>query len=244
MRFYVDIGNTRIKAAAFEADELKPWPTLLTQAPDFEAWSALGSAAVDAVLVSNVGGRAVGEAVSGALKNLTGCEAMTVKVLNPLAAFTTAYDNPAKLGVDRWLAALAGWMQHRQAVCVVDAGTAMTVDVVSNSGEHLGGMIAPGMALMQQALTKGTANLESDKLVHVAEFATNTNDAIALGCESAARGLLHITQARLKRVLNSDDCHWVFTGGGAAALCEHVDWPHAIDNELVLKGIGLVDQYQ
>ena len=57
------------------------------------------------------------------------------------------YRDPAQLGVDRWLAMCAAWQQFPGSLCVVDAGTAVTIDVVAADGAHSGGLILPGVCL-------------------------------------------------------------------------------------------------
>ena len=70
-----------------------------------------------------------------------------------------AYPEPAKLGVDRWLAMLGGHALERGAVCVVSVGTAMTIDGVDADGRHLGGVIVPGPDLMVGSLLKNTSDI-------------------------------------------------------------------------------------
>jgi pantothenate kinase type III len=76
-----------------------------------------------------------------------------------------AYPKHNKLGVDRWLAMLAAYHYYNAPVCIVSCGSALTLDIVDSQGQHLGGMIMPGLNLMQQALSRGTANLNKFKLV-------------------------------------------------------------------------------
>src|SRR3546814_5490867 len=61
-----------------------------------------------------------------------------------------AYREPERLGVDRWLAMIAAWHTHRGAACIANAGTALTVDVIDAQGQHLGGIIAAGLAAQQR----------------------------------------------------------------------------------------------
>ena len=70
------------------------------------------------------------------------------------------YANPAQLGSDRWAALIAAWQMQRQGCLVVDAGTAMTVDALSDTGEFLGGIITPGFDLMRKSLDGNTGSLE------------------------------------------------------------------------------------
>ena len=77
-----------------------------------------------------------------------------------LAGVTNGYADAAKLGVDRWLAILAARAQTESAFIAVDCGSAITVDLVTSQGEHLGGYIAPGLRLMREALESKTASIK------------------------------------------------------------------------------------
>src|SRR5260221_2473034 len=72
---------------------------------------------------------------------------------------TNGYLNPSLLGADRWLALIGAWTLARSALCVVDAGTAVKVDSVDASGQHLGGLIAPGIHMMREALMSKTSDI-------------------------------------------------------------------------------------
>lgn len=135
--------------------------------------------------------------------------------------------NPDRVGIDRILAA---WMASQtfpgQALIVVDAGSAITVDMVSPAAEFLGGVIVPGLALQFDSLARGTDALPAIELPEASEItpaslpipATDTISAIRsgilLGTASAVDGLIdhHISRAR------SDRPAIVFTGGDSALL--------------------------
>ena len=76
---------------------------------------------------------------------------------------TVAYQDERRLGVDRWLAMLAARQAAAgQGVCVVDCGSALTLDVVDHEGRHLGGYIVPGLAMMESALLNNTGPNQVD----------------------------------------------------------------------------------
>lgn len=78
-----------------------------------------------------------------------------------LHGLVCGYRDPARLGVDRWLATLAAWHSVRRALVVVCAGTACTVDVVTADGRHQGGYIAPGLRLTREVLRHRAADLRA-----------------------------------------------------------------------------------
>jgi type III pantothenate kinase len=242
VKLLIDIGNSRIKAGvvarAGQIDALEPRPW--RDVPFADSWSAvLGALPKPAsVHVSNVAGEPIGEALRAWLDKSWGLAPRFVAVRPELAGVRTCYENPAQLGVDRWLGAVAGHALAGGAVCVVGAGTALTIDVVDRDGRHVGGMIAPGLSLMVQSLTRGTAQLRLDEVRSVARFATNTADAISLGCCEAVAGLVARVAERWAREIGGEPT-WIATGGGAPALLGVAPVPLRHVPDLVLQGIAL-----
>jgi type III pantothenate kinase len=72
------------------------------------------------------------------------------------AGVRNAYSKFESLGVDRWLAILTAFNRRNSQCCVISCGTAVTIDVVSNGGVHLGGFIVPGLLLQRKALLENT----------------------------------------------------------------------------------------
>ena len=68
-----------------------------------------------------------------------------------------AYQQPDNLGSDRWAVLVAAHALYRKDLCIVDCGTAMTIDLLSANGQHLGGVIVPGAQMMQNSLQANTA---------------------------------------------------------------------------------------
>lgn len=240
MRVLVDIGNTRIKAAVDESGPLRLLDACAWRDSDLTPVFTRALETVAApreILVSNVAGSAIAEAFTRFCTARWRVEPRFMRVRRECAGMTTHYDDPARLGVDRWLAALAAWVDTQGPVCVVDAGTALTVDVVSGSGEHRGGLIAPGLALMARSLTQGTAHLEIDQLEPVAHFATNTRQGISLGCREAVGGLLQRVAERWIRELGEQP-RWLLTGGEAAQVQALSTLELELIPDLVQRGIA------
>ena len=155
----VDVGNTRVKWATSNGEQLTPG-----RSAAYAEWSAddwrralLGERGFERVLVASV---ARGEAVDRlrtAVRVATGREAEFVASTPEAAGVRNAYRDPAQLGVDRWLAIVAAHRDPGGACCVVDVGTAATIDAVRGDGQHLGGFIVPGPDLMVGSLLRGLA---------------------------------------------------------------------------------------
>lgn len=238
----IDIGNSRIKAGIRHGKvirQLKPCEWRKVNAHD--AWSSvLGDLPrPERVVVSNVAGNAIATALNVWLKERWQVSAEFIAVRRELAGVRTLYDRPAQLGVDRWLAAIAGYHSAHGPACVIDAGTALTVDIVTAKGEHVGGMIAPGLGLMARSLTQGTAQLALDEVQSITDFATNTAGAISLGCREAIAGLIARVAQRWETDIRETPT-WFATGGEAAVIMDLSPIALRAVPDLVLQGIAIV----
>lgn len=241
MRLLVDMGNTRLKAATDAAGGLQLLAPCAWRSGELARVLAEALVLAESpreVLVSNVAGPDRADALTGFCQRQWGITPRFMRVQRECAGMTTRYDDPARLGVDRWLAALAAWALTQGPVCVVDAGTALTVDVVNGAGEHGGGLIAPGLALMARSLMEGTAQLQIDQLAPVARFATNTQQGISLGCREAIGGLLQRVADRWMRELGVAP-RWIVTGGEAGLVREACAFELEWMPDLVHQGIAI-----
>lgn len=241
----VDIGNSRIKAGVSRNGlirSLKPCEWRKVHAN--EAWTSVlgGLYRPNRVLVSNVAGNAIATALTAWLKERWQLSPEFVHVRREIAGVRTRYDRPAQLGVDRWLAAIAGFHLAKGPACVIDAGTALTVDVVTGKGEHVGGMIAPGLGLMARSLTQGTAQLSLDQVEAIDDFATNTAGAISLGCREAIAGIIARVAERWRSDLKETPT-WFVTGGEASVIMDLSPLALREIPELVLQGIAVVAEH-
>lgn len=145
-----------------------------------------------------------------------------------------AYAAPARLGVDRFLALLAARMAG-DAVLVCGVGTALTVDLLDGNGLHRGGRIAPSPTLMRESLHARAQQLPVNGGAY-AEFADDTVDALASGCEGAAWALIEHSREYATRLLGAAPKLWLH-GGGAAPLLAHLRSAEA-HPRLVLQGLA------
>src|SRR5665811_873452 len=82
------------------------------------------------------------------------------------------YSNAGQLGSDRWAALIAAWHLVRGKCLVVNCGTAITIDTLSEEGKFLGGLILPGVDLMRRSLVAATSQLRLEQglsLIHISE---------------------------------------------------------------------------
>ena len=237
MNLLIDMGNTRLKWAV--CDNLDILPGLPITNPDItrnallQLWQAI--IPPDQLAISCVSTSHLFDLVISVANELWP-EITIIRAKSEAQGFgiASAYQEPEKLGVDRWLGIIAGYNKYRKALCIVGCGTAITVDAVDASGKHLGGLISPGLRLMKEALAKGTENLSLNETAYPFGLATNTDAAIHNGTLSAACGLIELV---LKG--QSDTTQLLLTGGDAEAITTHISRPAIIDPDLVLRGLAL-----
>ncbi|MFT4564156.1 MAG: type III pantothenate kinase [Gammaproteobacteria bacterium] len=233
----IDAGNSRIKSAAYTNGTMEPYSSVRTESASLPVqWQEAPMPA--SVVVSNVAGAEVEAKLTRWTLDAWALKPKFVQVSREAAGMRTQYDDPTKLGVDRWLAALAAYRLAGRAVVVVDAGTAITLDVVSGLGVHLGGSITPGLELMVDSLTRSTARLRLDSIEQTDGIATNTASAISTGCIDAVVGGIERKARAISASLDVAP-DWVITGGGAAQIMKycHLEFRHVPD--LVLQGLVL-----
>lgn len=102
----------------------------------------------------------------------------------------SGYEQPEKLGVDRWLAMLAAWVAYGDAFMLIDAGTAITIDHVTASGVHRGGAIAPGLSSLMASLGRNAA-LPNAEFINGMELGKGTEHCISAGVTAMFSGFLY-----------------------------------------------------
>lgn len=230
---FVDVGNSRIKWWCGERSGSAP-------SKDFAAIASwlkeLEGVAFSAAVISSVVAQEYNDAMEEALVETFNVRPVFAKVVKQLGGVTAAYSVLDHLGVDRWLAIIGAYDSCRSACVVVSAGSAITVDAVDQSGQHLGGLILPGYQLMLEALFGKADRIPSQPLTLPQNW--------ALGCDTLAciengfSALMTGLFSEVSQNLVKDDAQVILTGGAAKELQQYL--PKAnIDEKLVLKGLGV-----
>ena len=241
MNFLVDIGNTCIKWTLEGDAGQEPQRSFPYQQPVLaelldEHWQSVP--APGKVLVSNVAGTEVRDILGTWVRDRWQAETRFAEVAPRSCGVTNAYQDARQLGIDRWLAMIAAWDRFKSPVCVVDCGTAMTIDAISAAGSHLGGLIIPGLMMMQEALIRNTRGIRVETSTDMnTDLGRDTQQGIANGCCLAAVALLE----RVMQDMNSEakgDLHLVITGGAAEQLSPWLRVEFINDPQLVLRGLS------
>lgn len=213
----VDLGNTRLKYAVLRADGRVGAHGAVAHADGAlpADWHTGIPRDVDRAVVASVASPALRAMVFEALAS-TCPLVLRATTLPSLAGLQVGYDDPASLGVDRFLAMLGARRRGAGACLVVGVGTALTLDLVDADGQHQGGLIAPSPALMREALHARAAQLPPDGGA-LTDFALTTPDALRSGCDGAALALVAQARAAAATRLGATP-RLVVHGGGADAL--------------------------
>lgn len=193
----------------------------------------------DVVVVSCVAGKRYQTALNKWLKSSW---SPTVHFLQSSASalgVTNAYTEPETLGVDRW-AALVAVRKYGRGVCIIDAGSALTVDVMDKRGKHLGGLIMPGLSMMREALQQGTDAIEAQSgQPSVAMLATDTGSAVTVGTLYASISAVDRISAEVEQELGSDLVR-IITGGNAMEIAPLLADKWQFNEHLVLEGLNQI----
>lgn len=243
MRILVDIGNSRCKAAIEDERGLHEletfaWHDIFVHDVLDELWlKQFGNRVPHSILASNVAGDRF-------LPNLTawcctrlGFEPVEVTSSAEFQGLKNAYQDPATFGVDRWAAMIGARAEHKGALCVIDSGTAATVDLITADGQHLGGAILPGIYTMRRSLGKYTSALfaaDGD----ISPFSDNTAAGIAGGTGYATVGAMD--RFVLEATKQVGPVTTIVTGGESAILQSMMVSSVVRDPLLVLKGVSVL----
>jgi type III pantothenate kinase len=188
------------------------------------------------VLAGSVAGVAFEQALSESVASVWGVPVRFARTATAAAGVRNSYADPARMGVDRWLVMLAAWQRCGQACCIIDCGSAITIDLLGAEGEHLGGYILPGLRLMRQVLTGSTAGILVDRDIEVfsLEPGCDTSSAVAHGTNLMFSSLAQMLPRWLEQ--QQTGAPLLVTGGDGALFCELMGMGELVP-DLVLDGL-------
>lgn len=158
-----------------------------------------------------------------------------------LAGVTNGYPDFSRLGMDRWLALVAGYNLCAEACVVIDLGTAVTSDFVDSDGNHLGGYIAPGSKLLRSSLLDHTRLIRYTGQVDSVSDpkpGTSTAEAVEFGCRLMLNGFVR-EQLRIATQLLGPEPVIILTGGDAAGMRAVLTERCEVIGDLVFRGLAL-----
>jgi type III pantothenate kinase len=251
MLLAIDVGNTQTHIGAFDGDQLIEHWRFATDGEDtadqlaVRLASMLGLrgtelAEVEASIVCSVVPRLNPE-YSRMSRRYLG-EACTMVGPGVKTGMAVRLDNPHELGADRLVNAVAAYEKLGGPCAVVDFGTAITFDAVSESGEYLGGVIGPGVQISIEALTERAARLPKVDLAEPSGVIGRTTQAsLQAGMIYGFAGAIDAIARRLEAEMG-EEVTFLATGGMAEAIVPFCETVSEIDDLLTLTGLRLIHE--
>lgn len=228
----IDVGNSRLKWALAQGGALAPAQALVHHGDPAAVVARIDAPAVAAIRVANVTGAEHAATLAAALMARFGVAPRFAVSDAAHGTLRSAYAEPGRLGVDRWLMLLAARARTPGAACIASAGTALTFDALAADGQHLGGIIAPGLVTAQQAVLGATRFAASGPdHAYEAGLGRDTEACVRQGALHACAGLVERLAARHAGAL------LLLTGGDAASLRPHLAGDWQLLPDLVLEGL-------
>lgn len=244
MKLLCDIGNTRLKWVLEDDGEFVQHGSCdndsvrLDQALDLLHLQQ----PPNAIWVSCVGQRSVLQAFEKYCQQHFGLSVNRLKVTASACGIQNNYAELGQLGVDRWVAAIgARQLVAEGMVVIVDAGTAVTIDVLDQHDCFLGGAILPGLTLMHDSLVARTAGIKSKRIESPTVIGSNTKDCVNSGTHYGFIGAVdHVLTKILQQYshLPSHALTLLCTGGDGQWVQQHSAHTLRFQPHLVLRGVS------
>ena len=235
MYLLIDIGNTRIKWQQRDDKDILLTDSILVE--EFMDIDFSSNKSIDKVIVSNVNHSIVLDKLKEILSKFK-CPIIETKPISN-EYLINDYEDYKTLGIDRWLTALGAWKLYQRPLLVINAGTAITIDLVEldkESKAHFkGGMILPGVAISLAVLNNST-NLIDTEIGKSQYPSLNTKDAVTTGIMTSIQGAVNLVCRNLPSSLPI-----LLTGGDANLIFEQAedDWKSRIklEGDLIFEGL-------
>ncbi|NNF66798.1 MAG: type III pantothenate kinase [Gammaproteobacteria bacterium] len=239
----VDIGNSFLKIAQWDGEDVGKvlrvrhrdlldgdWQAALDEAPTLAA---------EGVYVASVAGPGAEQVFEAWVLSRGHDRPVFLQASKEAGGVRNAYPRPASLGVDRWCAMIAARSLYEGPLCVVDVGTAMTIDWLDTAGQHKGGLIMPGPNLQAESLFDNTRHLHESSLPPPSMFTDNTSEGIAAGVSYACAALIDRACGEIALAAEGEAVV-VLTGGEAPQVLPLLARPAEVYDHLVLRGVALL----
>ena len=212
-RVLVDIGNTNTKWK-FDGNYF----ILPTEKFDFDKLPSCSK-----IWVSNVSSKSF---------NSKNFDISFVESQERYKSLINAYSNSKSLGCDRWLGMIACYEASQgKSYILVDIGTAITIDIINQSGTHLGGLIFPGLKKVRECFNNFP--ISSDK--NVDQIGISTEEAWTFGTLNL---IVNATNHKIRELkVKLPDSSIFLTGGGYSDIKEFLEFDHSYHENLVLDGL-------
>lgn len=238
MKLVVDIGNTNLKWTLASDSAWNVGESVAIE-PDLgrlldRIWG--GMAPPQHVLVSNVSGAQVGEALQAWTVSTWGLQPDYFSSTDRFRNIRNGYRDPSQLGCDRWAAIIGARALSEGDLCVVDCGTAVTIDALNHEDRFIGGIIFPGADLVRDSLLTGTSDIAEKGADFRKVLGRTTAECVSGGSCFGVAGAVDRILSEMSEVLEEPTIF--ITGGGAHFLLPFLHHSPRYEPDLVLIGLA------
>jgi type III pantothenate kinase len=249
MVFVLDVGNTQTTVALFEGKKLRhSWRLSTARHRTSDEWAGLLQSLfhLHSISLSDMEGIVISSVVPPAdwpLRQMSqrhfGLEPIFVAP-GIKTGIHILYDNPAEVGADRIVNAVATYARYEAPAIVVDFGTATTFDMLGEDGNYLGGVIAPGLGISAEALFEKAARLPKVEIARPRKvIGKSTVTSMQSGLYWGYVALVEGTLKRMKKEFGPVRSV-IATGGLAPVLARDCPSIETVDENLTLEGLRLL----
>lgn len=256
MLLVIDIGNTNTMIGVFDGENLK---SRFRVATDLKITSdELVATLFNMMVIKNIDIDSIEDSIiscvvpdvlynwQSANRKLFHREAIIVNASTP-TFLDIAYDNPKEVGADRIVDCVAAFSKYGGPLIVIDMGTAITFDVVTEDSKYLGGSIAPGIRIAQDGLFGSTAKLPKIRLsVPDSAIGRDTSSSINAGIIFGYIGMIdkiiEVIEDEMVEKYNTkrEDIRVVSTGGFSELISNESKYIDVIEHDLMLDGLRII----
>ena len=250
----IDAGNTRLKYTRLNGKRLGRVHALDWNTRGLERVArAVMRGRFERVLVCSVAGVELERALRRAARASGNPRPQYIRSTRRSAGVRNGYVQTWRLGADRWVAMLGARVLHPdRALCIVDVGTALTLDLLDAHGRHRGGLLVPGPTLMVESLLSNTAGIRqragpgrahrSPRRRGAALFGRSTRAGLMAGSTVACAALIERALGEARATLGRRP-KLLLAGGGAMQVAPLLRVPYARADQLVLQGLALLASF-
>ncbi len=238
MRLLIDAGNTRLKWQLLDEQQVIARGGGDLAQPDLFDDMAASAPSVQRVAISAVASQAACDSLAARLEVFAPAPVNWYWTEADRGGLRCAYQQPETMGADRWHGLYAAWARYREPLVVLDAGSALTVDLVDASGQHLGGYILPGRGMMLRSLRQDAARIGfADRHAGSLSPGRSTTECVHHGLHWLWQGLVQRVEADCQRL---GIARVIVTGGDAPEL-KALGLKAELRPDLVFEGLAIID---
>ena len=242
MKLLIDIGNTTTSVGLWSKNQLY----MTNYSKNNKLLSSIKKyfkKEIDEVFFTSVIGAKENELIISRLKEIYKCGINQIKSSSELLGVTNGYMQPKKLGDDRWVTIVASALFYKKPLIIVDCGTAISIDMVNNNREHLGGYILGGFDGYSKAFKDAyhlkNIRIKEDAVLKKKNFPNKTEDGLTEGYLLMVTSAIENTYEKIKKNQKISP-QLLISGGYGKIISKRLSIKNKYEPDLVLKSIGLI----